>query len=44
MNAVLVGRKPMALPDDRRELTHALADLLLNAVFERAGPEPEEQA
>ncbi len=45
MNLLFCDSKPMMLPDDKqRELTIALADLLLNAATEPAGPDSGEDA
>jgi hypothetical protein len=45
MNLAFCDSKPMMLPDDKeRELTIALADLLLNAAAEPAGPDSGEDA
>jgi hypothetical protein len=45
MNLMFCDSKPMILPDDKqRELTIALADLLLNAATEPAGPDSREDA
>ena len=41
MNLLFCDSKPMMLPDDKqRELTIALADLLLGAAAEPAEPDP----
>jgi hypothetical protein len=45
MNLMFCDSKPMMLPDDKqRELTIALADLLLNAATEQAEPDSREDA
>jgi len=45
MNLMFCDSKPMTLPDDKkRELTIALADLLLNAATEPAEPDSREDA
>ena len=45
LNLLFCDSKPMMLPDDKqRELTIALADLLLNAANEPAGPDSREDA
>ena len=45
MNLLFCDSKPMVLPDDKkRELTIALADLLLNAATEPSGPDSGENA
>ena len=45
MNLSFCDSKPMMLPDDKqRELTIALADLLLNAAAEPAEPDSREDA
>ena len=45
MKLMFCDSKPMILPDDKqRELTIALADLLLNAAAEPAGPDSREDA
>ena len=45
MNLLFCDSKPMMLPDDKkRELAIALADLLLNAATEPAGPDSREDA
>ena len=45
MNLMFCDSKPMTLPDDKqRELAIALADLLLNAATEPAGPDSREDA
>ena len=45
MNLMFCDSKPMMLPDGKkRELAIALADLLLNAATEPAGPDSREDA
>jgi hypothetical protein len=45
MNLLFCDSEPMMLPDDKqRELTIALADLLLNAASEPAEPDSREDA
>ena len=45
MNLMFCDSKPMILPDDKqRELTIALADLLLNAATEPSEPDSGENA
>jgi hypothetical protein len=45
MNLLFCDSKPMMLPDDKqRELTIALADLLLNAAIEPSEPDSGENA
>jgi len=45
MNLLFCDSKPMMLPDGKqRELAIALADLLLNAATEPAGPDSREDA
>jgi hypothetical protein len=45
MNLLFCDSKPMMLPDDKqRELTIALADLLLNAATEPTEPDSREDA
>ena len=45
MNLLFCDSKPMTLPDDKqRELTIALADLLLNAATEPSEPDSGENA
>ena len=45
MNLLFCDRKPMMLPDNKqRELAIALADLLLNAATDPAGPDSSEDA
>jgi hypothetical protein len=45
MNLMFCDSKPMKLPDDKqRELTIALADLLLNAATEPSEPDSGEKA
>ena len=45
MNLLFCDSKPMTLPDDKqRELTIALADLLLNAATEPNEPDSGENA
>jgi hypothetical protein len=45
MNLLFCDSKPMMLPDDKqRELTIALADLLLHAATEPAEPDSREDA
>ena len=45
MNLLFCDSKPMMLPDDKqRELTIALADLLLNAATELGEPDSGENA
>ena len=45
MNLMCCDSKPMMLPDDKqRELTIALADLLLNAATEPAEPDSRDDA
>jgi hypothetical protein len=45
MNLPFCDNKPMVLPEDKqRELTRALADLLMNAVVEVCALESEEKA
>ena len=45
MNLMFCDSKPMILPDDKqRELTIALADLLLNAATEATAPDLREDA
>ena len=45
MNLLFCDSKPMMLPDDKkRELTIALADLLLNAANEPSEPDSRENA
>ena len=45
MNLMFCDSKPMILPDDKqRELTIALADLLLNAAAEPSEPDSGENA
>jgi hypothetical protein len=45
MNLLFCDSKPMMLPDDKqRELTIALADLLLNAATEPTEPDSREDS